>query len=60
MNLKQIFKKTTYKRKKRKKNNDFFIAVLLYFYDQNYQNSTKSRLSNQKSGMVPDVTLIKN
>ena len=25
-----------------------------------YLNSTKSRLSNQKSGMVPEVTLIQN
>ena len=30
-------------------------AVLLHFYDL---NSTKSRLSNQKSGLVPEVTLI--
>ena len=35
----------------------FFIAVLLHFYDLNDLNSTKSRLSNQKSGMVPKVTL---
>ena len=40
--------------------NDFFIAVLLHFYDLNYLNSTKSRLSNQKSGIVPKVTLIPN
>ena len=45
------------KKKERKKVNDFFIAVLLHFYDL---NSTKSRLSNQKSGMVPEVTLIQN
>ena len=37
----------------------FFIAVLLHFYDPNYLNSTKSQFSNQKSGMVPEVTLIK-
>ena len=29
-------------------------------YDLNYLNLTKSRLSNQKSGMVPEVTLIQN
>ena len=39
-----------------KKNNDFFISVLLHFY---YLNSTKSWLSHQKSGIVPEVTLIK-
>jgi len=50
-----------YKRKKKKKSaNDFFIAVLLHFYDLKYLNLTKSRLSNQKSGMVPEVTLIQN
>ena len=27
---------------------------------QNYINSTKSRLSNKKSGMLPEVTLIQN
>ena len=43
---------------KEKNLNDFFIAVLLHFYDQNYQNSTKSRLSNKKLDMVPEVTLI--
>ena len=44
------------KKKDKKKNvNGFFIAVLLHFYDL---NSTKSRLSNQKSGMVLEVTLI--
>jgi hypothetical protein len=32
--------------------NDFFIAVLLHFYDLNYLNLTKSRLSYQKSGLV--------
>ena len=52
----RIYKKRIYK----KKINYFFIAVLLHFYDINYQNSTKSRMSNQKSGMVPDVTLIHN
>ena len=30
--------------------NDFFIAVLLHFYDLNYLNSTKSRLSSKKIG----------
>ena len=30
---------------------DFFIAVLLHFYDIKYLNLTKSRLSNQKSGI---------
>ena len=40
---------------------DFFIiATLLLFYDQKYLNSTKSRLSNQNYGMVPEVTLILN
>ena len=48
-------------KKKEKKNiDDFFIAVLLHFYDLNYLYSTKSWLSNKKSGMVPKVTLIQN
>ena len=38
--------------------NDFFIAVLLHFYALKNLNLTKSRLSNQKSGMVLEVTLI--
>ena len=50
--------KIIYKRKKRA--NDFFIAVLLYLYDPKYLNLTKSRLSDQKSGIVPEVTLILN
>ena len=59
--LSRISKKSFYKRKKLKKRvNDFFIDVLLHFYDLNYLNSTKSRLSNQNSGMVPEVTLIPN
>ena len=37
---------------------DFFIAVLLHFYDLKYLNLTKTRLSNQKSGMVLEITLI--
>ena len=36
------------------------MTVLLHFYDLNYLNLTKSRLSNQKTGMVPEVTLIPN
>ena len=40
--------------------NDFFIAVLLHFYDLKHLNLTKSRLSNQKSGIVLEVTLIQN
>ena len=44
-------------KKRKKRTNDFFIAVLLLFYDL---NSTKSRLSNQKSGKKPEVTLIQN
>ena len=44
-----------------KKNaNDFFIAVLLHFYDLKYLNLTKSWLSNQKMGMVLEVTQIQN
>ena len=35
------------------------MAVLLHFYDLKYLNLTKKQLSNQKSGMVPEVTLIK-
>ena len=59
--LSRISKKSLYKRKKWKKSvNDFFIAVLLHFYDLNYLNLTTSRLSNHKSGMVPEVTLIPN
>ena len=37
-----------------------FIAVLLHFYHLKYPNLTKSGLSNQKSGMVPQVTLFQN
>ena len=37
-----------------------FFAVLLQFYDLKYLNLTKSRLSNKKSGMVLQVTLILN
>jgi hypothetical protein len=37
-----------------------FLLVLLHFYDLNYLKLTKSRLSNQKLGMVPEVTLIPN
>ena len=44
----------------KKSANDFFIAVLLQFYDLKYQNLTKKRLSNQKSGMVLEITLILN
>ena len=40
--------------------NGFFIAVLLHFYDLKYQNLTKNQLSNQKSGIVLEVTLILN
>ena len=59
--LSRISKKSLYKRKKWIKSvNDFFIAVLLHFYDLNHLNLTKSRLSNQKSDMVPEVTLIPN
>ena len=47
-----------YLKKGKKKFNDFFIDVLLHFYDLNYLNSTKSRFSNKKSGMVPEITLI--
>ena len=36
------------------------ISFLLHFYDLNYLNSTKRRLSNQKSVIVPEVTLIQN
>ena len=36
------------------------MSFLLYFYDLNYLNLTKSKLSNQKSGLVPEVTLIPN
>ena len=54
----EYLRKAFTKEKKRKKIvNDFFIAVSLLFYVLNYL-LTKSRLSNQKSGMVPEVTLI--
>ena len=46
------------KNKIKKGGNDFFIAVLLHFYDPKYLNLTKNRLSNQKSGMVFEETLI--
>ena len=36
------------------------LTFLLHFYDLKYQNFTKKRLSNQKSGMVFEVTLILN
>ena len=35
-------------------------ATVKHFYDLKYLNLTKSRLSNQKSGMVLEVTLIQN
>ena len=41
---------------KKKKKYYCFIAVLLLFF--NDLKSTKSRLSNKKSGKVPEVTLI--
>ena len=54
----RISRKNIYKRKKKvKKCNDFFIVILLHFYELNYLNTTKSK---QKSGMVPEVTLIQN
>ena len=58
----KITKKIYFQNKKIKKKsaNDIFLAVLLHFYDLEYLNLTKSRLSNQKSGMVPEVTLIQN
>ena len=37
-----------------------FILLFFYIYDLKHLNLTKSRLSNQKSGMVPEVTLIQN
>ena len=43
--------------KRKKSVNDFFIAVLIMFY---YLKSNKIRLSNQNSGMVPEVTLFQN
>ena len=43
----------------KKSANDFFIAVLLHFYDLIYLNLTKSRLFNQKSGVL-EVTLFQN
>ena len=49
----EYLRKAFTKQKKEKKFNDFFIAVLLHFYDLNYLNSTKSRLSHQKSGRCP-------
>ena len=39
---------------------DFFIAVILLFYDIKYLNSIKSRLFNQNSGMVLQLTLFSN
>ena len=36
------------------------MTFLLHFYDLIYLNLTKSRLSNHKSGMVPEATLIPN
>ena len=36
------------------------MTFLLNFYDLHYLNSTKSLLSNKKSGMVTEVTLIQN
>ena len=40
-----------------------YFAVMVTgmdFYDLNYLISTKSRLSNQKSGKMPEVILIQN
>ena len=53
-------KALTKEKREEKSFNDPFIALLLHLYDLNYLNSTKSRLSNQKSGMVLQVTLIQN
>ena len=35
-----------------------FLLLFYYIYDLNYLNSTNSRLSNKKSGVVPEATLI--
>ena len=57
----RYLRKALIKEKREEKNvNDFFIAVLLHFHDLNYLILTKSRLSNQKLDMVPEVTLIQN
>ena len=51
------------KEKKQEKNaNDLNYCFFLLFYNLNYLNSTKfnSRLSNQKTGLVLEVTLILN
>ena len=51
----EYLRKEFTKEKERKNANDFFYCYLIHFYDLNYLNSTKSRLSNQKSGMVPEI-----
>ena len=57
----EYLRKSFIKEKNLKKSvNDFIIAVLLHFYDLNYLNLTKSWLSYQKSGLVPEVNLIPN
>ena len=58
--IEYLRKSFTKEKKEKKIVNDFFIAVLLHFYDLNYLNSTKIRLSNEKWGMVSKVTLIYN
>ena len=47
----KYLRKAFTKKKYKKSANDFFIFVLILFYDLKYLNSTKSRLSNQKSGI---------
>ena len=55
----KYLKKAKENRENREKNvNDFFYYCLLHFYELNYLNLTKSLLSNQKTGMVPEVILI--
>ena len=54
----QLRKSITKEKNLKKSDNDFFISVSFHFYDLKYQNLTKKRLFNQKSGMVLEVTFI--
>ena len=56
--VEELRKALTKGKKEGKSTNDSFNAVLLFFYDLEYINFKKK--FNQKSGMVPKLTLTPN
>ena len=58
--VKYLRKAYTKEKKRKKSDYDYFIAVQLHFYDLDYLNLTKIRLSNKKSGKMLEVNLILN